>query len=58
MGLELCMACLYPQWLRIKAFHEFLEVSAFGHVVYGTVLGILTGLLLQKAKTNKAEQAS
>jgi hypothetical protein len=41
VGLELCMATLYPQWLRIQVMHEFLEVSAFGHVVYGTVLGLV-----------------
>jgi hypothetical protein len=37
--LELCMALLYPSWLRIMALREFLAVSALGHVVYGAVLG-------------------
>jgi len=41
VGLELCMAALYPRWLRIQVMHEFLEVSAVGHVVYGTVLGLV-----------------
>ena len=43
IGLELCMATLYPSWLRIVMLREFLEVSALGHVVYGTVLGIVAG---------------
>jgi hypothetical protein len=41
VGLELSMALLYPQWLRIQVLGEFLEVSALGHVVYGTVLGLV-----------------
>lgn len=40
LGLELCMAFLYPSWLRIAALQEFLAVSALGHVVYGGVLGL------------------
>jgi len=41
IGLELCMATLYPSWLRIVMLREFLEVSAIGHVVYGSVLGLV-----------------
>jgi len=43
IGLELCMATLYPSWLRIQALGEFLQVSAVGHVVYGSVLWLLAG---------------
>jgi hypothetical protein len=39
IALELAMALLYPSWLRIEALSEFLTVSAFGHVIYGGVLG-------------------
>ena len=46
-GLELCMALLYPSWLRIIALGEFLEVSAIGHVVYGSVLGLIVGRLVR-----------
>jgi hypothetical protein len=42
------MALLYPSWLRIIALGEFLEVSAIGHVVYGTVLGLSVGRLLRR----------
>jgi len=44
--LELCMATLYPSWLRMQQVGEFLQVSAIGHVVYGSVLGIVAGGLL------------
>ena len=40
--LELFMVSLYPGWLGLKALDEFLSVSIFGHVVYGTVLGAFT----------------
>lgn len=43
VGLELCMATLYPRWLRLQALGEFLQVSAVGHLVYGTTLGLLAG---------------
>jgi hypothetical protein len=41
-GLELCMALLYPSWLRMTALGEFLQVSILGHAVYGLVLGTIT----------------
>ncbi len=41
-GLELCMALLYPSWLRITALQEFLQVSILGHAVYGLILGTVT----------------
>ena len=46
IGLELCMATLYPSWLRIQQMGEFLQVSAIGHVVYGSLLGSLAGAVL------------
>jgi hypothetical protein len=39
MLLELCMVTVYPGWLGMKALGEFLQVSVFGHLVYGVVLG-------------------
>lgn len=39
IALELCMALLYPSWLRIIALQEFLAVSAVGHLVFGAVVG-------------------
>ncbi|HEX2084559.1 MAG TPA: hypothetical protein VHF89_02675 [Solirubrobacteraceae bacterium] len=40
VGLELCMAVLYPTWLAIATLEEFLTVSALGHLAYGAVLGL------------------
>ena len=42
LGLEALMLTLYPTWLDIKAIGEFTQMSMFGHVVYGIVLGALT----------------
>ena len=42
MVLELCMVSVYPGWLGMKALNEFLQVSVFGHLVYGGVLGYLS----------------
>jgi hypothetical protein len=39
--LEAFMLGLYPGWLNIKTFGEFAQVSIVGHVVYGSVLGVL-----------------
>jgi hypothetical protein len=49
IGLELCMASLYPSWLRVQMLAEFLEVSAIGHVVYGSVLGYVASRRLAPA---------
>ncbi|MEX0313268.1 MAG: hypothetical protein AB3N18_03750 [Allomuricauda sp.] len=38
-ALEVCMVSIYPGWLNINAFREFIDVSVLGHVVYGIVLG-------------------
>lgn len=39
LGLEACMLSIYPGWLHIQAFNEFLSISMLGHIVYGAVLG-------------------
>ena len=41
LGLELFQLTLYPGWLDIHAFDEFVQVSSLGHIVYGTALGLL-----------------
>jgi hypothetical protein len=51
VSLELCMALLYPSWLRITALGEFLQVSAAGHLIYGAVLGIVLRRLLRVSST-------
>jgi hypothetical protein len=38
-ALEFLMVSVYPGWLGMKALDEFLQVSIFGHFVYGIALG-------------------
>lgn len=45
--LEIFMVSIYPGWLDIRAINEFLQVSIFGHMVYGAVLGYTAKWLLQ-----------
>jgi hypothetical protein len=40
LGLEAIMAVLYPQFLIIKQYGEFLTMSVIGHISYGVVLGL------------------
>jgi hypothetical protein len=37
--LELIMVALYPGWLSIRAYEEFVQVSGLSHLAYGGVLG-------------------
>lgn len=39
--LETFQITLYPGWLDIRAYREFVQISAFSHVVYGSVLGFV-----------------
>ena len=48
MVLELMMVSIYPGWLGLKALDEFLQVSVFGHLVYGSVLGVAAQYLLKQ----------
>jgi len=41
MILEGLMLSVYPRWLRIRAFDQFVLVSLVGHAVWGMVLGTL-----------------
>jgi hypothetical protein len=46
--LELFQLTLYPNWLRVTAMAEFATISAFSHVVFGTVLGLAGRALLRR----------
>ena len=48
--LELFMVTLYPTWINLKALDEFVRISALGHVVYGSVLGVVTRRLVSRAE--------
>jgi hypothetical protein len=60
VGLELTMATLYPRWLRLQAWGEFLQVSAVGHLVYGATLGLLAGwgVRLYVSSTGRTRKAT
>jgi hypothetical protein len=45
--LETFQITLYPGWLDIRAYNEFLAISALGHLVYGLSLGAITRTLLR-----------
>ncbi len=47
-ALEFLMVSVYPGWLQMKALDEFLQVSVFGHIVYGISLGYSAKYLLTK----------
>jgi hypothetical protein len=48
LALEAMMLTFYPGWLDIRAIEEFVSVSVFGHVVYGSVLGWTARRLLAR----------
>ncbi|HLE88521.1 MAG TPA: hypothetical protein VI733_00535 [Candidatus Limnocylindria bacterium] len=46
--LETFQLTLYPGWLDIRFYQEFVTISALGHVVYGATLGLLARIVLQR----------
>ncbi|HEY1306800.1 MAG TPA: DUF6789 family protein [Vicinamibacterales bacterium] len=40
MFLEIFQLTLFPGWLDIRFYREFVQISALSHVVYGMVLGV------------------
>lgn len=41
LGLEFFQVALYPGWLGINMYREFVQFSVLGHVAYGVVLGFM-----------------
>lgn len=39
--LELFQMTLYPGWLDIRFYQEFMQISFLSHVMYGAVLGLM-----------------
>lgn len=56
LGLEMFQITIYPGWLDIRAYDEFLRVSFLGHVVYGAALGVGSRTLLQRLSPASAER--
>ena len=48
--LETFQITLYPGWLDIRAYQEFVVISASAHLVYGAVLGSLTRALFRRSR--------
>lgn len=57
LGLEAFMLAIYPGWLDIRTLGEFTTMSVFGHVVYGTVLGLGTSRLLRRSRSDQTPAA-
>lgn len=47
--LELFQLTLYPGWLNIGFYEEFLQISALSHLAYGAVLGLICKFALRGA---------
>jgi len=50
VGLELFQLTIYPGWLDIRAYDEFVRVSFLGHVVYGATLGLACHHVLRRVR--------
>jgi hypothetical protein len=51
--LELFQLTLYPGWLDIRAYREFVMISALGHVVYGATLGTIALTLFRSGHARR-----
>lgn len=58
LGLEAFMLAIYPGWLDIRTLREFTTMSVFGHVVYGTVLGLGSSRFLRGGDPGRNETAA
>ena len=47
--LETFQLTLYPGWLDIRLYQEFVTISALSHIVYGATLGLLGRWALRRA---------
>lgn len=57
LALEAAMLTLYPTWLDIRSYQEFLQMSILGHVAYGVVLGVVARSLLASSDASHASDA-
>lgn len=46
--LETFQLTLYPGWLDIRLYQEFVTISALSHIIYGATLGLLGRWALQR----------
>jgi len=48
MFLELFQLTLYPGWLDIRSYREFLQISVLSHIFYGSTLAYASNLIVRK----------
>lgn len=48
--LETFQLALFPGWLDMRFFQEFLQISFLAHVVYGAILGLVCRHQLQRSQ--------
>jgi hypothetical protein len=53
--LELFQLTLYPGWLSVQFYREFVQISALSHLVYGAVLGLCCSYGLRAGTRRKEE---
>jgi hypothetical protein len=52
--LELFQLTLYPGWLDIRTYEEFVTISALGHIVYGATLGTIALTLFRSGPARRS----
>ena len=50
---ELFQLALYPGWLHVSFYDEFLRTSVAGHLAYGSVLGLACVVLARRGQRNR-----
>lgn len=53
--LEVFQLALYPGWLDVRAYQEFVQISFLSHVFYGATLGLVAKRMLQRHETSTRE---
>ena len=48
--LEAFQVALFPNWLGITFYGEFVTISASSHLVYGVILGLACREILRRRK--------
>ena len=46
--LEIFQLTLFPGWLDIRSYREFIQISAASHLVYGAMLSVVSRLVLRE----------
>ena len=52
--LEIFQVTLYPGWLNVAAYKEFVTISGLGHIVYGATLAWMVRALLNRSGPSRS----